>query len=315
MIAFGPIPSRRLGKSLGINNIPPKYCSYSCVYCQLGKTIDYCSTRRAFYSPEQIFEEVGNKVEMAGNHNEHIDYLSFVPDGEPTLDINLGRTIGLLKSLGIKIAVITNSSLLSLEEVRIDLSGADLVSVKIDTVDGRTWRKINRPHKDIEHYSVLDGIVSLKNIFRGRLITETMLVKNTNDNSGNINEVAGFISDLSPDAAYITIPLRPPAVRSVSPPDESVVNTCYQIFKEKIKHVECLTGYEGNEFAFTGNIEDDILSITAVHPMRQDAVHELLNKSGKSFDVIDKLIEQGQLVETEYNNKKYYLRKLKGYIA
>jgi wyosine [tRNA(Phe)-imidazoG37] synthetase (radical SAM superfamily) len=315
MIAFGPIPSRRLGKSLGINNIPPKHCSYSCLYCQLGKTIDYCSTRQAFYSPEQIFEEVRKKVEMAGNHNEHIDYLSFVPDGEPTLDINLGKSIILLKSLGIKIAVITNSSLLSHEEVRIDLCGADLVSVKIDTTDAGIWKKINRPHKDIEHSSVMDGIVSFKNIFRGRLITETMLVKNINDKSGNINEVADFISDLSPDAAYITIPLRPPAVRSVSPPDESVVNTCYQIFKEKIKHVECLTGYEGNEFAFTGNIEDDILSITAVHPMRQDAVNELLNKSGSKFAVIDSLIEQGKLVETTYKNKKYYIRKLKGYIA
>ena len=262
-----------------------------------------------------MLEEVRKKVEMAGNHNEHIDYLSFVPDGEPTLDINLGKSIILLKSLGIKIAVITNSSLLSHEEVRIDLCGADLVSVKIDTTDAGIWKKINRPHKDIEHSSVMDGIVSFKNIFRGRLITETMLVKNINDKSGNINEVADFISDLSPDTAYITIPLRPPAVRSVSPPDESVVNTCYQIFKEKIKHVECLTGYEGNEFAFTGNIEDDILSITAVHPMRQDAVNELLNKSGSKFAVIDSLIEQGKLVETTYKNKKYYIRKLKGYIA
>jgi wyosine [tRNA(Phe)-imidazoG37] synthetase (radical SAM superfamily) len=315
MLAFGPIPSRRLGRSLGINNIPFKYCSYSCVYCQLGRTINKCITRNKFYTPEQIYKVVSNKVEMAGNHDEHIDYLSFVPDGEPTLDVNLGRTIGLLKSLGIKIAVITNSSLLSHEEVRIDLCGADLVSVKIDTVDDITWRRINRPHKDIEHSSALNGIVSFGNIFRGRLITETMLVKNINDNSSNINEVAGFISDLRPDAAYITIPLRPPAVRSVRPPDESVVNTCYQIFNERIKHVECLTGYEGNEFAFTGNIEDDILSITAVHPMRQDAVYALLEKSGKSFDVINRLVEQGQLVEAEYNDKKYYLRKLKGHLA
>jgi wyosine [tRNA(Phe)-imidazoG37] synthetase (radical SAM superfamily) len=159
---------------------------------------------------------------------------------------------------------------------------------------------------------VLDGILAFRDIFRGKLITETMLVRNINDNSSNINDIAGFINILNPAAAYLTIPLRPTALKSVRPPDEAVINSRYQIFKKKIKHVECLTGYEGNEFAFTGNIEDDILSITAVHPMRQDAVYELLKKSGKSFAVIDTLIAQGKLVETGYKNKKYYLRKIEG---
>jgi wyosine [tRNA(Phe)-imidazoG37] synthetase (radical SAM superfamily) len=98
MIAFGPIPSRRLGKSLGINNIPPKYCSYSCVYCQPGKTLNNCVIRREFYAPELIFKIVSDKIEKAGDHDEHIDYLTFVPDGEPTLDINPGKAINLLKS-------------------------------------------------------------------------------------------------------------------------------------------------------------------------------------------------------------------------
>jgi len=312
MIAFGPIPSRRLGKSLGINNIPPKYCSYSCVYCQLGKTINICPERREFYAPELIYKNVSEKVEKAKNHKEHIDYLSFVPDGEPTLDINLGKAIDLLKSLGIRIAVITNSSFLSLEDVRIDLSKADLVSVKIDATDSLIWEKINRPHKAIEHSAILDGILSFKNIYRGKLITETMLLRNINDDYPIINEVAEFIKVLKPDTAYLTIPLRPPALKTVRPPDEAVINSCYQVFREKLKHVGCLTGYEGNEFAFTGNIEDDILSITAVHPMRQDAVYALLSKSKKSFAVIDTLIAQGKLVETRYKNKEYYMRKLKG---
>ncbi len=310
MIAFGPIPSRRLGKSLGINNIPPKYCSYSCVYCQLGKTINKCMTRRKFYAPELIYKIVSDKVEKAKKHNEHIDYLSFVPDGEPTLDINLGKAINLLKSLGIRVAVITNSSLLSCEEVRVDLIRADLVSVKIDTTDTKVWKKINRPNKAIEHSSVLDGILAFRDIFKGKLITETMLVRNINDNSSNINDIAGFINILNPAAAYLTIPLRPPALKSVRPPDAQVTNECYQIFKEKIKNVECLTGNEGNEFAFTGNIEDDILSIATVHPMRQDAVYALLKKSKKSFAVIDNLIAKGKLVETVYKGEKFYLKKI-----
>jgi len=96
-LAFGPVPSRRLGKSLGINNIPAKTCSYSCVYCQLGKTINMTMARQAFYKPEDIFRKVKRKVDEAVVRNERVDYLTFVPDGEPTLDINLGRAITILK--------------------------------------------------------------------------------------------------------------------------------------------------------------------------------------------------------------------------
>ena len=145
-IVFGPIPSRRLGRSLGINNIPPKVCSYSCIYCQIGATDSMSIKRNEYFSPKDILIEVSEKVKQLQSTGERIDYLTFVPDGEPTLDINLGKTIDLLKPLGIKIAVITNSSLLWDEEVQKDLFKADWVSVKIDTVDEKIWHKIDRPN-------------------------------------------------------------------------------------------------------------------------------------------------------------------------
>ena len=111
-IAFGPVPSRRLGQSLGINNIPPKICTYSCIYCQLGRSLKMQIEREEFYHPEEIFKEVENKIREAMGRGEPIDYLTFVPDGEPTLDRNLGKEIEFLKQVGIKIAVITNSSLI-----------------------------------------------------------------------------------------------------------------------------------------------------------------------------------------------------------
>ena len=117
-IVFGPIPSRRLGRSLGINNIPPKQCSYSCVYCQVGLTTHLSINRKEYYSPSNIFSEVKNRLDALKNNNERIDYLSFVPDGEPTLDINLQKTISLLQGFGIEIAVFTNSSLMFNEEIR-----------------------------------------------------------------------------------------------------------------------------------------------------------------------------------------------------
>jgi wyosine [tRNA(Phe)-imidazoG37] synthetase (radical SAM superfamily) len=118
MITFGPVPSRRLGRSLGINNIPPKVCSYSCVYCQVGRTLNIQVERRTFYETEKILEEALDRAIKALGIGEAIDYLTFVPDGEPTLDENLGRTIELLKPLGIRIAVITNGSLIWREDVR-----------------------------------------------------------------------------------------------------------------------------------------------------------------------------------------------------
>ena len=145
-IAFGPVPSRRLGKSLGINNIPPKICPYSCVYCQLGRTHNMQVAREEFYNPEEILYAVEKKVKESLERKEPIDYLTIVPDGEPTLDIDIGKEIELLQTLGIKIAIITNSSLIWDKKVRDDLSKADWVSVKIDAISQDIWHKIDRPH-------------------------------------------------------------------------------------------------------------------------------------------------------------------------
>lgn len=310
MKVFGPIPLRRLGQSLGINNIPPKICSYACQYCQVGKSLKMSIERAHFYKPEELVETVKEKVNSAKAFNEKIDYLTFVPDGEPTLDINLAKEIELLKPLGIKIAVITNSSLLNREDVRNDLSHADLVSVKVDAIDEKIWRKINHPCKELQFDDMLKGILKFSEGYNGKLITETMLVKGINDDVDHIQQVADFISRINPDKAYLAIPIRPPAFKTVKPPDESVINKSFHIFSSKIKNVEYLVGYEGNAFAYTGNSEEDLLSIMAVYPMRIDAVNELLKKDPSSSHVLKKLIALGQIVETQYEHHTFYVRRL-----
>jgi wyosine [tRNA(Phe)-imidazoG37] synthetase (radical SAM superfamily) len=145
-IAFGPVPSRRLGKSLGINNVRPKVCSYSCVYFQLGKTTDNVIERQVFYQLPIILKAVKTKVIKAAKQNERIDYLTFVSDGEPTIDVNIGKEILQLKRTGIPIAVITNASMLWRSDVRQDLLGADYVSLKVDAISDDLWNKIDRPH-------------------------------------------------------------------------------------------------------------------------------------------------------------------------
>jgi len=310
MIAFGPVPSRRLGHSLGINNIPPKICSYACVYCQLGRTIKIQLARREFYKPTDIIKDIVNKVTEARGKKEPIDYLSFVPDGEPTLDVNLGKEIDLLKPLGIKIAVISNASLIAESFVRDDLAKADWVSLKVDAMSEECWRQIDRPHGSLKLKDILKGISTFSNMFKGTLVTETMLIKGVNDSQNEISKIASFLMDINPNKVYIAIPTRPPAEKWVKPACEHSINRAYQIFTEKLDKVEYLLGYEGNAFAFTSNAEDDLLSITSVHPMREDAINEFLLKSNTDSHLIKRLITEGKLVETEYNGKKFYTRRL-----
>jgi wyosine [tRNA(Phe)-imidazoG37] synthetase (radical SAM superfamily) len=312
MIAFGPVPSRRLGRSLGINNIPPKVCTYSCVYCQLGRTIKMQVERGAFYEPEEILQDVQNKVERAKEAGEPVDYLTFVPDGEPTLDVNFGREIELLKPLGIRIAVITNSSLIWREDVREGLMKADWVSLKMDSVREEVWRRINRPHGSLQLTSILDGALEFAQAFKGELATETMLVEGVNEGNDHIREVAGFLARLRSATAYLAISTRPPAEEWVHPPAEEAINRAYQILSGRIDQVEYLIGYEGNAFAFTGNVEEDLLSITAVHPMREDAVTEFLARAEADWAVVRRLLAQEQLVEAEYGGHQFYLRRLRG---
>jgi len=164
-ILFGPVPSRRLGQSLGINNIPPKTCTYGCAYCQLGHTTRSRTERQAFYEPEEILRAVEKKIEEIQRAGETVDYLSFVPDGEPTLDINLGRSIDLLKSFNIPIAVITNTSLIWQPAVREDLSLAHWGSLKFGSVEEGLWRRVDRPHRKLELPLMLEGALEFSGSF------------------------------------------------------------------------------------------------------------------------------------------------------
>jgi wyosine [tRNA(Phe)-imidazoG37] synthetase (radical SAM superfamily) len=307
-IAFGPVPSRRLGRSLGIDNIPPKTCSYGCIYCQLGPTLRMQVDRRAFFRPDEVAAAVTSKVAELRQRSEPIDALTFVPAGEPTLDVNLGDEIRALRSLGIRVAVISNASLIWQERVRLDLQEADWVSLKVDTIDPRIWHALNRPHSELSLERILEGARAFARDFNGVLATETMLVDGVNDGPSQLAAVAAFLAELGPHTAYLSIPTRPPARPTVRPPDEHTVNRAYQVFREHLPAVECLLGYEGNAFSSSGDAERDLLSITAVHPMREDAVQALLERADADRGLLARLLEEGRLVEVRYRGRRYYMR-------
>ena len=315
-IPFGPVPSRRLGRSVGINNIPPKVCSYTCTYCQLGRTIKLRADRSRFYGATRVITAVEEKLRELERAKREIDFLTFVPDGEPTLDAEIGEEILALRRSGIKIAVITNSSLIWKKEVREALAEADWVSLKVDTLSPKIWRLLDRPHHSLRLDHLLEGAIEFRRTYNGTLATETMLVRDINDREEELVELTGFLSKLSPDRAYISVPTRPPAEPKVEPPEERSVTAAYQIFSETLPGaVECLVGYEGNAFASTGVAEADILSITAVHPMRSDAVAELLTEDGADWTAVEGLIEAGDLVQTVYRGELFYARRITPFVG
>ena len=196
--------------------------------------------------------------------------------------------------------------------MREDLTQADWVSLKADSMNQHIWKEVNRPHGKIRLNQIKEGIEEFASDFQGTLVTETMLVQGVNDGEENIRKVASFLGRIHPSTAYLGIPTRPPAEGYVSPPTEEQLNQAYQIFLENGLDTEYLIGYEGNEFSSTGNLETDLLSITSVHPMREDAVAALLSEVGEDFSIVEKLINESKLTASTYQGKQYYLRKFSG---
>jgi len=309
--SYGPVPSRRLGRSLGVNNIPSKTCDYSCVYCQVGQTSQMQAVRESFYEPGSVFADVKERLSRALSASEQVNYITFVTDGEPTLDLNLGREIELLKELKIPVGVITNGSLLWRDDVKDALLSADLVSVKIDSVDETIWRRINRPHPELDLSLIRNSLPEFAHDFDGIFVTETMLVKGLNDKEDCMDRTAEFISRLKPETAYLGIPTRPTAEKWAGMPDEHALNEMYQILAGKVPKAEFLTGYDGNAFAYTGDIEKDLLGITAVHPMREDAVEALLKRAMCSWAPVDRLVAEGLIIKTIYDGHLFYMKSFK----
>ncbi len=312
MISFGPVSSRRLGLSLGINNIVSgKFCSYSCVYCQIGNTINRSTERRTFYEPGKLAEDVKNhlgKLDKSYRPN----YLTFVANGEPTLDINLGQEIRLLKKYDIPVAVITNASLISRKSVRQDLMQADWVSVKIDTVDEVVWKKINRPSVEMDLKIILEGVKIFASEYRGSLHTETMLINGYNDDLGQLEQTALFISRVHPKTSWLSTPTRPPALKVIKPVPEAKIIRAWLIFNNNNINTELLSGFEGTNTGYTGDAYSDILNITAVHPLREDTMGKLLENDKADSSIVESLIAKGKIKRLDYNGKIYYLRRYKG---
>lgn len=307
-ITSGPVPSRRFGRSLGVNNLKPKVCTYSCAYCRLGRTVRMGTERQPFLGADAVARAVRTSVEEARRSGEQIDHITFVPTGEPTLDVGLGRAIHLLRTHGIPVAVVTNGTLLTSREVRDALSEADRVGIKVDAVREEAWRRVNRPHRRLELAAILDGMRAFADSYGGTLSTETVLVDGVNDGEEEVRATAAFVASLRPATVYLSAPTLPTAEPWARIPSEAALTRAWELFRAWNPRVELLVGYEDDAYVSTGDPVRDLLSIAAVHPMRELAVHRMLQHAGARWGVVSELVEKGDLVEVHYGPHRYYIR-------
>ena len=301
---YGPVPSRRLGISLGISPIPKKTCNYSCIYCQLGRTDHLTNQRQMFFSIEKILVE----FDEINQRNLCYDVITIVGEGEPTLYMGLGQLILALQKKSEKpVAVITNGALLYDRGLQEELSTADIALVSLDAYDEASFKKINRPHKTLTFKQVMAGLVDFSIRYSGQLWLEMMLMAGINDDKSSFEKYASLLETVTYERLYLNTPVRPPA--------ESDVKTINN--KRMRQAVDRLGGTAIDMLhseGFHSEITDHyaaILSIIKRHPMNQHEILSFLEKRecGDPKTVLDDLKEDSQVDAVNY--KGYVTFRLK----
>lgn len=295
---FGPVPSRRLGQSLGIDTIPLKTCNWNCVYCQLGRSKPLQNERKVYIPPGEIISEV--KTVLASHQPGEIDWITFVGSGEPTLHAGLEVLIQEVKGFtDIPVAVITNGSLLFIQSVRDALVQADAILPSLDAGTPQLFKKINRPHPGVPFERYADGLITFQQEYKGQLWVEVMLVNGLNDTKEALVDIAKILTEVQPDKIHIGMPTRPPVEAWVKPPDEEGIMRSIAILGEVAQVIhpqEGLFDLSGSE-----NAVDAIIGIITRHPMSEDQLLTALNQfpAGEREKTIEALIvsKQAQLIE------------------
>ena len=299
MHTYGPVPSRRLGRSIGVSPIPSKTCSYSCVYCQLGPTTKFTIQRDSFFDREDILQELINRVKDSA-----ADFITYVGDGEPTLCSYLGWLIGRTQQYtDLPIAVITNGSLLYNKSVQNELQNADIVMPSIDAGDEKTFQNINRPHKNLDFTEIVQGIIKFNKKFKGNLWTETMLVQGYNDSKEQINKINGIINKIKPKKSFTMIPTRPP-VEDVHPPKPD--NLLYA--QKTISNTEAIDYIEEGDFNINNyeNLAEALNEISKRHPLRKSQA-QIIARQLKQEKELEELISKDKFVIQKFASNEYIL--------
>lgn len=299
---YGPVPSRRLGFSLGIDIIPFKICSLNCIYCQLGPTTKKTIHRKEYLSSSEILSQIKKKL----SSGQRIDYITFSGSGEPTLNKTLGKLIREIRKItSIPVAVLTNSTLLSQKSTRNALMDADLVVPSLDAATQEIFVKVNRPHSSLKLEEIIEGLRKLRQEFKGTIWLEIMLVKGVNDSPSHIRKLKEAIARIKPDKVQLNTVIRPPAEEFARPLSMRELEKINKVFG---KNCEIIAEFSREAQKSTPeNLEGAILSLIQRRPV---TLADISNSLGKHKNEIIKylnfLLVEGKIKSVIHKGLKYF---------
>jgi len=255
---------------LGVDVIPRKYCNFDCIYCQVGKTTGKNTTRRTFFRAKEVARQVVDTVCAT----EKVDFVTFSGSGEPTLNKNLGTMIReIKKNINTPVAVITNSSLFDLEEVRNDIMRADVILPSLDAASNEMFQRINRPQSNIDIVKIIEGIKSLRKQYTGLIWLEIMMIKGMNDTKEELQKLNDIVKDLNVDRIHLNTITRPPSESNAGPLAQGELEQIKKLF--------------GNKCEVISSFEKD-----GIHQQREgwaEALVDILKRRALTLDDISKI--------------------------
>jgi len=306
---FGPVSSKRLGQSLGVDLLPPKSCSWNCVYCQLGNTKTFVTKREEFFPREEILEEI--KEALAANTS--LDWITFVGSGETMLYKGIGWLIGEVKKLTTTpVAVITNGSLLYLPEVREELLQADAVLPSLNAGSETLHLQIDRPAAGLTFRQHVDGLVAFRKEYKGRLWIEVMLLGGINDSDEALHDLAAVLKEINPDMVHLVLPTRPAPEQKVHIPSEEPIEQAIAILSTVATVVHPVKGTM--DLRSAPDLLHAITAIISRHPVQQRELQKAIadcfpGENDKVCQVMQDMLATGRFKPVEHEGEPYWVIK------
>jgi len=299
---YGPVPSRRLGYSLGVDLLPFKTCTLNCLYCQLGRTRKKTIRRNSFFSEKQILEEIREFLKTGTK----VDFITFSGSGEPTLNKSIGRLIRKIKKMtSLPVAVLTNSTLLTRPEVRKDLMAADVVVPSLDGAIEKVFKKINRPHPSLKAEKIIDGLIKFRQQFKGQIWLEVMLVKGVNDSAAHLKKLKQAIEKIHPNKTHLNTVVRPPAEKSARPLSPEEMAKIKEFFGEKAEVVASFRKKEQEKAP--QDIAQAILAIVHRRPVTLEDLENSLGLTREELSLaLQHLLDSHQVKQLKHAGRLYF---------
>jgi len=300
---FGPVPSRRLGVSLGVDIVPFKTCTLDCIYCECGRTNRLTVERGNFVEPQIVLEELKQVLSL----HRHLDYITFSGSGEPTLHQEIGVIINRIKELTpVPVAVLTNGTLLFRDEVRKDLLSADLVLPSLDAITPGVFARINQPHAALDIQLIGDGLVEFSRQYRGQIWLEVFIVSGINDGDDELDKLYAAIQRIAPQRVQLNSLDRPPAYENVEPVDFQVLERIVKKWADLPVEIIKRAKRRGEIAAFSRNLENSILNTLRRRPLTIEDLEAMTGKKRvEIFKYID-ILEKEKKIAVKINQDKIF---------